>query len=367
MNLKEKSSPLLEEIIKDDNIFWIDEKSIKQFSRISKVGQMLDLVQWKEIEWLDESKFDTSKLKSPEVINTANIVLSKIKDILWKDPEEIRGSTIEWIAIKMWDTLIETWELESFVVWNYIKRIAYQVSNIHLRYERYSKHLENRELKIKNSIDNLTWLLTKESINNYIELTLDKKINNLDSESYWVILVDIDYFKVLNDNFWHIAWDIVLEEISKIFKQFFRDTDKVARWWWEEFLIFMKWGNTDIYWRKLDQVRAYIEKNLIRIVNNRIRQEWKINTIGLNTITISSGVTELTDNDCLTSVTKRADEALYSSKWNWRNAVTVINKLSGKKKEDCNKYCPEWCEWNPEIHKKLVWEDQCHMIYSTKM
>lgn len=364
--MNENSTELMEEIIKNDEIFWIDEKSIKQFSRISKIWQIIDLVEWKEIEWLNENRKDyICKLRSPEVINTAKIILEKIEQTLERDPHELRFSSIEWIVIKMWDRLIEKWDIKSFVVGNYIKRIAYQVSNINLRYERYSKHLENRDLKIKNSIDNLTWLLTKDSINKHIEFVVDKKINQNDNETYWTILIDIDYFKVLNDNFGHVSWDIVLEEIAKIFKKFFRDSDKVARWWWEEFLIFMKWGNVQIYWRKIQRVKDYIEENLVRIVNARILREWKIQPIWLKSITISAGVTELTDNDCLTSVTKRADEALYSSKWNWRNTVTVINKLFGQKKEDCNKFCPDWCEWDPDIEKKLVWIDECHMIFTS--
>ena len=352
--MKNTSSSDLENLIKNDEIFKVNEKTIKQFSRISKVSQMVSVAAWEEVEWLDERNLDRSKLKSPEVVETANIIIKKIEETLSLDAREIWWSSIEWVALKVWDKLIESWNVQDFIIWNYIKRIAYQVSNIHLRYQRYTKHIENRELKIKNRIDNLTWLLTKQSINSYIDLVVEKKLLWTDHSNYWVILMDIDYFKVLNDNFWHVAWDIVLEEIAKLFKKLFRETDKVARWWWEEFLVLMKWWDSKNYTKKLNRVREYIENNLLNIVNARILKEQQIRPIWLNQITISAWVTELTNDDCLTSVTTRADEALYSSKRGWRNAVTLISKYNAEKEEDCEMYCPTWCKWDEEIKKKLI-------------
>ncbi len=352
--MKNTSSSDLENLIKNDDVFKINERTIKQFSRISKISQMVSLASWEEVEWLDERNLDKSKLKSPEVIETANIIIRKIEEVLWVNASEIWWSSIEKVAIKVWDKLISSWNVEDFIIWNYVKRIAYQVSNIHLRYQRYTKHIENRELKIKNRIDNLTWLLTKQSINNYIDYIVERKSLWSDNWNYWVILMDIDYFKVLNDNFWHVAWDIVLEEISNIFKKLFRETDKVARWWWEEFLVIMKWWDTKSYTKKINRVREYIDNNLLNIVNSRIIREQQIKPITLKHITISAWITMLANDDCLTSVTKRADEALYSSKWSWRNSVTLISKYNSDKEEDCETYCPTWCQWNEEIKERLV-------------
>lgn len=334
-----------ENCISNHEIFSIREADISHLSRLTYIGQLIDIVEWNELEWVNNNKINTSELKI-----LSSIILRQIEETLNKNPYDLKDSTIEKVAIKIWDKLIWNENLVDFAIWNYIKRVAYQVSNIHLRHERYKKHIENRKLKIENKTDDLTKLLTKASINSYIEKIISDKINWIDLENYWIILVDIDFFKVLNDNFWHLAWDIVLEEISKIFRDFFRWSDKIARWWWEEFLILMKWWNQEEYWKKMEKVRKYIELNLLNIVNERIEREWKFWKIQLNNITISSWITSLVNDDCVTSVTKRADEALYSSKRNGRNTIRFMQK-----------YNEEWLPDETDI-KIIKYEDMDNSI-----
>ncbi len=326
-----KETNQLQELIDSDPILSINEKSLSSFARLSNFWQILDLLEWKKAEGIEDKNINYEKVFDEEFLKTAKIIVDKIESVLWSEVYDLRGANIWWITRKAWARLIETWELENFVVWNYIKKIAFKVSNINLRYERYKTYVENRKLKIKNKMDPLTGLLTKHSINNYIEKALNSV--NEEWENYWVVLIDIDNFKLLNDNFWHIAWDIVLEEISLIFKQHFREIDKVARWWWEEFLILMKWGNLEKYWEKLNKVKNIVKKELLKNVNRRIKEDWKnLETINLKNITISVWVTDIETCDTVASVTHRADEAMYSSKSWWRDRVSLLTNVKEIKK-----------------------------------
>lgn len=324
--LKEPEATLIDD--NELNVLLIDDKELNQLARLSNIWQLIDLTKWNILEWVDNEK-----VNNPDILNVSKMVIKQIENVLWEDPEKLRDSSIQQIAIRIWNQLLKNKSIKNIneiAIWNFVKRIAHQVSNLHLRYERFNNHLEKSALRTKNTIDSLTQLLNREVINQYIQWIIDKKINKEDNESYWVILIDIDYFKKINDSFWHIIWDIVLEEISKIFTKNFRETDKVWRWWWEEFIIVMKWWDSNKYWEKLENIREYIENNLIKNVNNRIKEEWVYDEIDLEKITVSIGFTWLSENDDIASATDRADKALYVSKNSWRNSVNSIIWFSKK-------------------------------------
>jgi len=320
-----KEWDLLEVFLKENDFLSIDEKKIKQLSRLSSIWQLIDLTKWKVLDWVDNAKINT-----PDILKVSEMILWQIENVLWEEPENLRDKSIEKTAIKIWDELIKRKNVLDFAIWNFIKRIAYQVSNVHLRYERYNKHKENSSLKTKNKIDSLTKLLNREATNEYLQWVINKKNKAENKENYWVILIDIDHFKNINDSYWHVTWDIVIEEISKIFAKKFRKTDKVWRWWWEEFIIIMEWWDSKEHWEKLENIRDFIEQNLVKIVNDKIRSEWNLEEINLKNITVSIGITELIEGDDIWSVTNRADRALYNSKETWRNMVSSINWYTKK-------------------------------------
>jgi len=323
----------LKELISSNEVLSINPQNILCFARIKNIGQLLSLAQWNEIEWIAKTK-----VLNPDTIVLAKYILEKTVDILWYDPFEIKERPLLPIAMKIWEELIKTNTIENFVIGTYIEKIAHQVNSIHLRYERLSKHKQNNELKKDSTRDHLTWLLNRRSMELYLEDAITNKKRN--GENFWIIIIDIDFFKNVNDTYGHNTWDVVLEEISSLFRRFFREEDKICRWWWEEFLVLMKWWNKLNYLRKINSLRKEIEKTLVWLVNQRIKSYWCKckdwddsddchceDEITQEKITISSWISILEENDTYFDVVKRADDWLYLAKETGRNKVVLKDFL----------------------------------------
>ena len=128
----------------------------------------------------------------------------------------------------------------------------------------------------------------------------------------FVIMVDIDNFKSINDKYWHPKWDEVLKNIANIFKETFRQEDVVWRWWGEEFLVILSWMDVSDVEKKIENLRKNIESSLHM-------------KSGLdNSITISSWISNLCKWDInWNAATKLADNALYKAKHEWKNKVVI--------------------------------------------
>lgn len=177
-----------------------------------------------------------------------------------------------------------------------------------LRAELLRARLENRKLKKELAkYKEMAYKDTLTSLNNRRSL---ESISDYDC----LILGDIDHFKIINDTYGHLVGDEVLVEISSVFKHFVRETDYVCRWGGEEFLIFLK---------NCDDEDAYGKANLLREKIMELSDEFGFE------ITMSFGVSNLSDNT-LEDAIKNADEAMYESKHNGRNRVTVY-QLEKKK------------------------------------
>ena len=124
-----------------------------------------------------------------------------------------------------------------------------------------------------------------------------------------VILIDIDFFKKVNDNHGHLVGDKILKEISIILSTSTRNVDLVGRWGGEEFIIVSKETNIDGAYVMAEKIRKAVESHTF--------------TLDLP-VTISMGISEYKDNESADELIKRADNALYMAKENGRNRVEVI-------------------------------------------
>lgn len=128
-------------------------------------------------------------------------------------------------------------------------------------------------------------------------------------EIYSVIIMDIDNFKSVNDNYGHDAGDKILISVVEILKSRIRQTDVLGRWGGEEFLIICP---------KSDMDQAYIVAQKLRVAI----QEHEFPIIGR--LTCSFGVSQYRSKDKNSdAVIKKADEALYVSKESGRNMVST--------------------------------------------
>ncbi len=124
-----------------------------------------------------------------------------------------------------------------------------------------------------------------------------------------IILIDLDYFKNVNDTFGHQVGDYVLMEAAKLFQSSVRDSDTIGRWGGEEFLVICRSTTLKDALRLAEKIRATLA-------------DYPFTEVGK--ITASLGVACHTPGDTLHSIISRSDKALYVAKENGRNRVEFI-------------------------------------------
>ena len=165
---------------------------------------------------------------------------------------------------------------------------------------------KNDELEVLYITDRLTGLYNRYKLDSVLsdEINRAKRYNSI----FGIILIDIDYFKSVNDIFGHQIGDTVLVEISDILKENTRSTDTVGRWGGEEFLIIVPHTDEIKIKNIAENLRTTIESHVFKIVGKK---------------TASFGVTIFRNKESIESMINRADEALYKVKKSGRNQVCV--------------------------------------------
>ncbi len=165
---------------------------------------------------------------------------------------------------------------------------------------------QNTILRHKASYDGLTKLLNRETLGEELDKEILREVRYKHGLS--ILMLDIDDFKVINDTYGHDVGDVVLIEISKIFKNSVRVTDLVSRWGGEEFMILLP--ETPI------QEASTIAQTIIDNIEAYTQEPIEV------PITISAGVAEfLVGIDDVESFIKKVDIALYKAKDNGKNQV----------------------------------------------
>jgi len=195
-------------------------------------------------------------------------------------------------------------------------RYIYGLLNIHNNYI---------QLINKSQTDKLTGLLNREALNKQmttelIEHNSRQKFKNnggqtqrkIDIQSTWVGVLDIDYFKKINDNFGHLFGDEVLILISSIMTNLLRPYDNVFRFGGEEFVILLQANSSKEANSAFERIRHYIENH---------------NFPKIDTITVSIGVTEIMCQPSISDIIGEADTALYYAKEHGRNQTFMYQAL----------------------------------------
>lgn len=134
-------------------------------------------------------------------------------------------------------------------------------------------------------------------------------------QDYCVAIVDLDYFKRINDTYGHQVGDQVLRQFGEISKRSFRKADVIGRIGGEEFLFILP--NTP--YKKAIEVFSQFNKKLLEISQSLNIEQNTTASVGLVTPHLQEKVPD---------IIKRADDALYQAKHNGRNCVVFGNNLS---------------------------------------
>jgi diguanylate cyclase (GGDEF)-like protein len=169
----------------------------------------------------------------------------------------------------------------------------------------------NKRLEYLADIDLLT------NINNRRVFTLKLEhsmlLHQRHNQSLCLLFLDIDNFKDVNDNFGHIIGDKVLTRIADILKTNIRKSDLLARWGGEEFVI--AYVNSSI-----EDSIAVTEK-----LKSLIENDYILKNLNESIITASFGLTILKKEDTMDDLVNRADMAMYESKNNGKNRISIID------------------------------------------
>ncbi|MCW8837266.1 MAG: GGDEF domain-containing protein [Thiovulaceae bacterium] len=154
-------------------------------------------------------------------------------------------------------------------------------------------------------IDPLTQIYNRHVF--YEEIDIEMSSSSRHHYPLSILLIDIDFFKRVNDTYGHDMGDIILLEFASLIKSHIRKEDILCRFGGEEFVIISPF---------IDGIQAqeFAEKLRVAI------QNFDFNPAG--NITASIGVSTQNSNDTFKSLFKRVDEAVYISKDKGRNTVT---------------------------------------------
>ena len=202
------------------------------------------------------------------------------------------------------------------------KAIIKSGSRLQNRMEVSSKDLQqlHRELEVSQKearTDALTGLANRRGLEKRLEIERIRARQN--NTPFSVILVDIDYFKKVNDRFGHLVGDSLLKGVARVLRSQTRRNDMVARFGGEEFLILLP---------ETDVAGAYSVAEKIR--TTLLNKEWTIKeskkSIGLVTASMGIALYDMDESD--NSVIHRADAALYKAKAQGRNQVVIQAELA---------------------------------------
>jgi len=163
---------------------------------------------------------------------------------------------------------------------------------------------QKKEIESLINIDKLTGIYNRHKLDSELSKEISKA--NRHKTNLSIILLDIDYFKSVNDTFGHLVGDTFLKQFSNILTENIRDTDTLGRWGGEEFLIICPF--TD---RKAINILAYKLKNSI--------ENFKFCTDKSHTA--SFGIAQFNQGEDIELLLNKADKALYKAKQNGRNRV----------------------------------------------
>jgi diguanylate cyclase (GGDEF)-like protein len=160
------------------------------------------------------------------------------------------------------------------------------------------------------NLDHMTGAHNRKSFDDAVKKYV--QLNSMNPMQVSLIIMDIDFFKKINDTYGHDIGDFVLKECVRILKSVFhKDAEMVARIGGEEFVVILP--------------NHAIEHALVRAeeVQKRIRSEVFVHGESVVRFTVSMGIAQLLDGENASDWVKRSDTALYKSKNSGRNQYTV--------------------------------------------
>jgi len=173
------------------------------------------------------------------------------------------------------------------------------------------------------SIDGLTGLGNRQLMNSEMKkfIGLEQRTGSDCS----MLMLDMDFFKSVNDTYGHDNGDVVLKELANTIKSTIRNSDFAYRYGGEEFVVFLPNTKAEDAINVAEKIRAAVEKKEIELTDGR-----KINkTVSIGCVSASDidDWTDMNDGELSGKLLKEADDALYVAKNTGRNKISIFTKI----------------------------------------
>lgn len=169
----------------------------------------------------------------------------------------------------------------------------------------------NKQLYLTSRTDSLTGLYNRRYMEEKLQEEYEKYLRT--GTEFSVVILDIDFFKKVNDMYGHDAGDCLLKLIAADLRGSVRAYETAARWGGEEFLLLLPAASTANAETLAERIRRRVEE-----------QTYSYGSYILSA-TLTLGVAAIRSNDTITDLIKRADNALYQGKRSGRNRVITDN------------------------------------------
>lgn len=192
--------------------------------------------------------------------------------------------------------------------------------------------VKNYILELNSNIDKLTKTLNRSAMESRLGNVLSEA--ELRKEEVSLIMIDIDNFKSINDEFGHLIGDKVLKEVCNVIFSQITPKQYVGRYGGEEFLIILPKYTCDQAFKLSERIRKKIYNN--KCINNNIR------------VSISAGISSYSSHGIeLWSLINKADMALYKAKKTGKNKSIIWNASFKDEEKNNNKLI--WSIKNNEV------------------
>ncbi|MEH0873382.1 diguanylate cyclase [Pectobacterium cacticida] len=162
--------------------------------------------------------------------------------------------------------------------------------------------------KLESGKDTLTLLLNRRFLPTILRHEISLSMHS--NASLSLAMIDIDYFKAVNDTYGHAAGDIVLKKVAEVLYESTRNSDYVFRYGGEEFMIVLIETPKVAAYTLIERLRKKIQDHIIYLQNG-----------ASVTVTISAGIAVYNGHPDYECLVKAADDALYQAKANGRNRI----------------------------------------------
>lgn len=166
---------------------------------------------------------------------------------------------------------------------------------------------QRHDLHVMATTDDLSGLMNRRAFDDRLERELQRSERG--NEPLALLLIDLDHFKTINDEYGHQMGDEVIRRVSQLLYINTRGMDAVSRYGGEEFAMILKGMNLDQAESIAERLRTQIEA--MAGLPEHIR------------VTVSIGISMRSPDDTVASLFRRSDEALYLSKRAGRNRVST--------------------------------------------